>query len=349
MYKISIIVPIYKIKPEYLEACLDSVINQTLYEIQILLIDDGSKDVCVDICDKYASADQRILVIHQENQGVSCARNKGIESALADYILFLDADDLLSPDACEKLYLRMQITQAEILLFGHRCFNDSSEALHRLGKDLCFTPEQILTLQKVILNPCGELLTIAPAGTVGKIYRTDFIKNNHLRYIPGLKRMQDNLFCLYAYEAAAKVCYYDYIGYHYRINSDSACNKYNPGIFDILENALTEFQRFIETIAPTLQPYYYCKVITVLCNEYLHLYFRNTNNPKGRNELKKEFKKLAHSCKYSEAIKKVNILLLSRRLAFIACLVRFHLIDLLWWLLDVENFMRQFLRKKEKL
>ena len=95
--KISVIVPVYKVEP-YLRKCLDSIINQTYRNLQIILVDDGSPDNCGAICDEYASKDSRIEVIHEENGGVSAARNAGLKLAAGDYIGWVDSDDWIEPD-----------------------------------------------------------------------------------------------------------------------------------------------------------------------------------------------------------------------------------------------------------
>lgn len=95
--KISIIVPVYKVEP-YLGTCLESVLSQTYQNLEIILVDDGSPDQCGTICDQYALKDNRIRVIHQENQGLSGARNTGIDLVTGEYITFIDSDDFI--DIC---------------------------------------------------------------------------------------------------------------------------------------------------------------------------------------------------------------------------------------------------------
>ena len=101
MTKISVIVPIYKVE-KYLARCVDSIINQTYKNLEIILVDDGSPDGCGAMCDEYAKKDERIKVIHKENGGLSSARNAGLDIATGDYIAFVDSDDRLSSDAYEK-------------------------------------------------------------------------------------------------------------------------------------------------------------------------------------------------------------------------------------------------------
>jgi len=100
--QISVIIPIYNVE-QYLQKCVDSVLAQTYHNIEIILIDDGSTDHCGEICDEYAQTDDRIVVIHKANAGLSAARNSGFDAATGKYITFLDGDDWLSADACTIL------------------------------------------------------------------------------------------------------------------------------------------------------------------------------------------------------------------------------------------------------
>ena len=113
--RISIIIPVYN-KEMYLEECLDSVINQTFADFECVLIDDGSSDSSGIICDKYQAKDKRIKPIHTKNNGVSHARNVGIENAAGEYITFVDSDDILSPDYLESLICAIQNSQADIVI-----------------------------------------------------------------------------------------------------------------------------------------------------------------------------------------------------------------------------------------
>lgn len=100
---ISVIVPVYKVEP-YLHRCIDSIRNQTYTNLEIILVDDGSPDNCGRICDEYAQKDKRIFVIHQENGGLSAARNSGLDRCSGAYIGFVDSDDCIHPEMYERLY-----------------------------------------------------------------------------------------------------------------------------------------------------------------------------------------------------------------------------------------------------
>lgn len=100
---ISVIIPVYNVE-KYLSRCIDSVMEQTYKYLQVILIDDGSTDCSGQICENYAAKDVRIHVIHQKNQGVSAARNKGLDTAKGEYVTFVDSDDFISKDMIERLY-----------------------------------------------------------------------------------------------------------------------------------------------------------------------------------------------------------------------------------------------------
>jgi glycosyltransferase involved in cell wall biosynthesis len=117
---ISVIVPVYNVKP-YLRKCLDSIINQTYRDLEILIIDDGSTDGSGDICDEYRK-DDRIKVFHTENRGLSAARNLGLDNTTGNWIGFIDSDDWIEPDMYEVLLRKAEETRADIIECG--CYAD---------------------------------------------------------------------------------------------------------------------------------------------------------------------------------------------------------------------------------
>jgi len=115
--KVSVIIPVYNVE-KYLHKCLDSVINQSLSDIEIILVDDGSTDESGVICDEYSKRDRRIRVIHKKNGGLSDARNAGIENSTAPFLMFIDSDDWVEPDFCEKPYRAAIEYNADLVLFS---------------------------------------------------------------------------------------------------------------------------------------------------------------------------------------------------------------------------------------
>lgn len=129
MEKISVIVPVYKVE-EYLEKCIESIINQTYINLEIILVDDGSPDNCGKICDTYAEKDSRIKVIHKKNGGLSDARNAGIEQATGDFYMFIDSDDYIDKTMCEKLYHALNKQKTDVAVCNLKCVDAN-------GNEIC--------------------------------------------------------------------------------------------------------------------------------------------------------------------------------------------------------------------
>ena len=117
MAKLSVIVPIYNVE-KYLRQCLESIVNQTFRDLEIILVDDGSPDKCGEICDEYAKKDNRIIVIHKANGGLSAARNDALNIATGEWIAFVDSDDWLDIDIYEKAITAGDRYDVDILLFN---------------------------------------------------------------------------------------------------------------------------------------------------------------------------------------------------------------------------------------
>lgn len=125
--KLSIIVPIYNVAP-YLRKCVDSLLAQDISDFEIILVDDGSPDECPQICDEYAAMHNNIHVIHQENAGLSAARNAGIAKAKGEYIWFVDSDDYVEPNVLGKLMEQIERDNLDVLRFRYQNVRESGEA-----------------------------------------------------------------------------------------------------------------------------------------------------------------------------------------------------------------------------
>ena len=134
---ISVIVPIYKVEA-YLKKCIKSIQNQTYSNLEIILVDDGSPDGCGAICDRYAKEDTRIRVIHKENGGLSDARNKGLDIATGEYILFVDSDDYIHPQMVEILLQHLEVVDADMAVCGFKTVEENEEVIFDCF-DICET------------------------------------------------------------------------------------------------------------------------------------------------------------------------------------------------------------------
>lgn len=201
--KVSIIVPVYNVAL-YLRRCVESLINQTLREIEIILIDDGSTDGSGDICDYYAGLDSRIRVKHKANEGLSFARNYGIDMATAPYIMFVDSDDWVEPEFCELPYRKAVDNSADLILFAFNTINQEgsiSETRPNIDSGLlCETDALRFTVQ------------FAPAIWLGLYSRTLF---NEVRFPVG-KYHEDTGTTYKLIHAARRIWLLDDALYNYR-------------------------------------------------------------------------------------------------------------------------------------
>ena len=228
--KVSIIIPVYN-TGEYLRSCVDSVLAQTMEGWELLLVDDGSTDNSGAICDEYAARDSRIRVIHKENQGVSMARNLGLELARGEYVGFVDSDDWLAPEMFDEMYRSARETGADIVMCDAvTVFGDGREEPDTItglsgsagiGRE-AWTPELLLEM----------------AGSVWRcIYRRELLESHGVRFPVGLRFSEDRIFNLYAMGYANRVEYRKEPYYYRLLRADSAVHKFYPDYFEIIKDA----------------------------------------------------------------------------------------------------------------
>lgn len=130
--KISVIIPVYNVE-KYIDKCVKSVLNQSYKEIEIVLVNDGSTDSCLDLCEQYSKKDSRIIVVNKANGGLSSARNAGIDVATGEYIVFIDADDFVCSDYIEKLYNAIKLTKSDMAVCGIEIVDEQGNKTNRLS------------------------------------------------------------------------------------------------------------------------------------------------------------------------------------------------------------------------
>lgn len=192
--KVSVIIPVYNTE-KYLDECLTSVQNQTLEDIEIVCVNDGSKDGSLKILEEHEKNDKRIKIINQENQGVSAARNNGLKNARGEYIMFLDSDDYFVPYACEKEYNIAVKNKASVVEFGVRDFVDG-ESVDLSGINYDDSKVTVYT-RKENENPFS-VLNFSCGVIWNKIWKKSFISENNLSFKEGIYRGEDSLFNMMA-------------------------------------------------------------------------------------------------------------------------------------------------------
>ena len=176
MPKVSVIVPIYNVE-KYLRECLDSIVNQTLKDIEIILVDDGSTDFCPSICDEYAQRDKRLKVIHKTNEGLGKAYNVGIDNATGEYIGFVESDDFAELNMFEDLYNIAKNNDADVVKSDWFKYFTKSAKNERFYSNSKFIHNKVINIEN-----SGDILTI-PASVWSAIYKNTFLKENEIRYL----------------------------------------------------------------------------------------------------------------------------------------------------------------------
>ncbi len=331
MAKLSVIVPIYNVE-KYLRKCLDSVINQTFKDMEIILVDDGSPDRCGEICDEYAARDNRIRVIHKENGGLPSARNDAIEIATGEWIAFVDSDDWLEPDIYEKAVEAGDKYNVDILFFNYfKNIEEKEFGISIFEKDF-FSDDRnyINSLQAralcKFLNPIKENGYEFPWN---RILRQKFIMNNNL-YFTKVGAYEDLIYAINCFQYAERIAFIDVKGYHYRLNNTSISAGYNPNRI-VVDNAVFEELFRLAQVYHADESYYTALYSFIVCNVAVNItrYFFNRNN---KNSLVHKMRYAASVIKeepYYTAFERVDRSLLTKGGRFIT-IIRHHNVILLY-------------------
>lgn len=253
MPRVSVIVPVYNSR-EYLGPCVESVLNQSYADFELILIDDGSTDGCAEMCDRLASSDHRVRCVHMKNSGVSAARNLGLSLATGEYVTFVDSDDYVSEGfLASAVGLMESDEELDFVQYSMDRF-DSNGIFYREESDdvICDLPE-FASVVKFWGSACAGFL------------KTMIIKEYDLAFNPYLKLGEDQSF-LYGYLAHCRKCSKrSEVYYHYRSNQESA--THNPSVQDMVRSidhfSKTEFPDFFRNkIDETLFSLYFQLVIS---------------------------------------------------------------------------------------
>lgn len=251
MPKIGFVVPVYKVKEEFLRYCVNSLINQTMHDIEIVLVDDYSPDKCGKICDEIANQDKRIKVIHHEqNRGLPNARNTGIVNSDSEWLAFIDSDDWVDLDMAEKLSNEIEKNYADIYIYsGYREFKQKTQIctyIYPHGKEFV-TPNERNELEKRFLIDQSKHKIVGSfplqSACIKLVNRKLFV--NGLRFVD-VRFAEDGLFHLYSIEMAEKVIYLQYNFYHYRDTFDSMVNGYRENAIQEQKSYLSEVWKFAD-------------------------------------------------------------------------------------------------------
>lgn len=212
---ISIIMPVYN-KYKYLTKSLNSIINQTYKDFELIIVDDGSSDGSENLCDEFAKKDNRIKVLHIENAGVSNARNVGLDNAKGKYLQFIDSDDYVDDDMLEKLYDKATKHDVDIVISGVTKVNHNYEVINKTIPQL----EGVKNRNDMLENFASEQCSTGIYGCVSnKFIRRDIVEKIKLRFDTKIKLAEDLDFYLKLYEHISSIYFYDTSFYYYIQNA----------------------------------------------------------------------------------------------------------------------------------
>lgn len=225
---VSVIIPVFNAAP-YLDECLASVAKQSLSDFECLLVDDGSTDASPAICDRWVAEDRRFHVIHQDNAGVSAARNRGMGDAKGEHVAFIDSDDWVEEDYLEKLLDALTVNKADIAVCGMTRNYPDGRAIATVPSASSFTLDASSTSEFVNLNRKSLLY-----GPCNKLYKRDFIERSNARFPEGISYGEDLVFNYRCFENVRTIACVPFAYYHYRIlgNGESLSTKFRPDQFE---------------------------------------------------------------------------------------------------------------------
>lgn len=230
MALISIIIPVYNVE-KYLVGCIQSIINQTYSDFEVILVDDGSTDNSAIICDYYSSIDSRIKCLHLINQGVSKARNVGLENAKGDYIAFCDSDDRYSPNFLLEMIKSIEATKADIVICSYYYSNgEINTQISQDSKSYFISREEVF--EKIFLN--NEI-----GGFVwNKFFRKSIIDD--IRFDVNLQICEDTNFICSVLQRTPIIYYLNKPMYYYTMRDNSSVNNYEKLFNDEKESKYTQ-------------------------------------------------------------------------------------------------------------
>ena len=303
--RVSILIPVYKVPEKLLRQCLDSVVNQTLEDIEAVVVDDGSPDRCGQICDEYAKKDPRIKVIHKQNEGLSAARNTAFDAAQGEYITFLDGDDYLENDACETAYSVAKREQVQLVFWNQYTeFSHGRRLVKSMGDgDTSFSEEDCKELQIRVLDFNGRI-----AQAFSKLIGRSFLRKNDIRHINALKQGAEGIvFNMDLFDKLESAYYLDKPLLHYTYNENSISHTPSEGNYYLIVRCFEYIEQFIQRSQnkDKLEEKLYNRMLYIIVTTAITGYFNPVNKDMYKNKVSK-FKKFLSEPLVKKSLQKAN-------------------------------------------
>lgn len=279
--KVSVVIPVYNTE-KYLRQCLDSLTSQTLKDIEIIVVDDGSKQECAALCDELAKNDDRIKVIHKGNEGQGLARNCGMEASTGDYIGFVDSDDYVDSQMYEMLYTAAKRNDADLVMsgmsfVGGNTFSKSGEYTEKqyFDKETVFEKE---TVKQVLLGVVGALPSEPDDSRYGvsvckNIFKRELLRKGEVQFVSEREIIsEDTIFMVDCLAKSEKVVGIPGAFYRYRRNDESFSKSYRSDRYEKILVFLSALEERIKVLAATSEYDLYLKRLVegyarILCSQ----------------------------------------------------------------------------------
>ena len=304
--KVSVIVPVYNVPEKYLEKCVNSLVNQTLNDIEIILVDDGTPDTSGKLCDGYAKKDSRIKVIHQENKGLCGARNTGVKSSTGEWVSFVDGDDWIEPNAYEKLYNIGTKNNVDVVMFGYvKDYPSKSVIMHYdkyfENKKVYNTSEDIAYLQKMILNYNANC-AMAPT----KFIRKSVIEKYNIYHDEKLRQGAEGIeFNIRLFSKIKSALFLNETFYHYIYNDESITTVHNEKNHQMVIECFKKIKSEINNDDLEIMGWFYNRMKYAILTTAISGYFSRSNKEAYKIQ-KRKFKKYMSDTLVQETLKSKN-------------------------------------------
>lgn len=310
-------IAVYNIKEEYLRRCIESVMLNTLSDLEIIIVDDCSDESCSRVCREYRKADDRIVYIkNSENKGISGVRNMIIDLAEGEWLSFVDGDDMVSPSLGVSMG-RLKDCENDLIIFNKRTFYDTPHEVSERGEAekparlTALSREKLCEMAVSALNRTDNVkaetdgFNLNPASVCSVVYRKSFLTDRGFRFNESLKVAEDSVFSAAVLLGSPRAALYNETIYYYRINPNSVTNRYDENSKSVTDAYLKVIAEFIknnfgdsgEVMSGFIK--YRC-TRAVIDNFERNIFHRD--NPKPRNKRKSEFYSLLESEPYKTAL-----------------------------------------------
>lgn len=315
--KISVIVPIFN-GEKYLRRCIESILKQTYKNIELILINDGSEDKSLAICEEYKKNDKRIIIINKENEGVSIARNIGIEKATGELISFVDADDYLEITFLQELFDMMKKYNTEYITCGYnRVYDNHIEQVNNDLKEILMTADEYLK----------KLLNVQAGHGFAHMKLIDKNIIGNIRFDENLKVGEDALFNVMLCQNLDNVVIFNKPLYNYYFNPNSVVRKFDKNYYQKYLESMEKMTEYIKNkyinnyeIEQNLQNYISYHILLISVNYCYH--------PENRENNRKKLKEVCEEKIFKKAIKESNYndMSITRKISLFALKHKMYLI-----------------------